>query len=191
MNTERQKREALRDLDKCNGRVTAAMRKLGYPSRQCFYQWINERGVAHVRKSGRPFSHHIEQTKDDAIHLLNSGMDAKDIANHPGVLNAAIVHNRARAAKRKAGRMDDGRIERRVVEHDESAYDGFGGDLGEKVRQLELENDILRGMVDVLKGASLGLLTNGEDDPGRAPEADDRPPLKRAHGFLEDIEGLL
>ena len=162
MYTEEQKKEALRVLDECNGRVTAAMRRLGYPSRQCFYQWINERDAAHVRKSGRPFSHYSEQTKDDAIRLLDRGMDAKEIANHLGVLNAAIVHNWARSAKRKADGMDDGKIERRSVEHDGRAYDGFDGDLEGKVRQLELENDILRGVVDVLKGASLGSLTNRE-----------------------------
>lgn len=162
MYTEEQKREALRVLDECNGRVTAAMRKLGYPSRQCFYQWINERDAAHVRKNGRPFSHYSEQTKDDAIRLLNSGMGAKDIADHLGVLNSAIVHNWARAAKRKADCMDNGRIERRSIECDGRAYDGFDGGLEEKVRQLELENDILRGVVDVSKGASLGSLTNRE-----------------------------
>ena len=162
MYTEEQKREALRVLDECNGRVTAAMRKLGYPSRQCFYQWINERDAAHVRKNGRPFSHYSEQTKDDAIRLLNSGMGAKDIADHLGVLNAAIVHNWARAAKRKADCMDNGRIERRSIECDGRAYDGFDDGLEEKVRQLELENDILRGVVDVSKGASLGSLTNRE-----------------------------
>ena len=162
MYTEEQKREALRVLDECNGRVTAATRKLGYPSRQCFYQWINERDAAHVRKNGRPFSHYSKQTKDDAIRLLNSGMGAKDIADHLGVLNSAIVHNWARAAKRKADCMDNGRIERRSIECDGRAYDGFDGGLEEKVRQLELENDILRGVVDVSKGASLGSLTNRE-----------------------------
>jgi transposase InsO family protein/transposase-like protein len=162
MYTEGQKREALRVLDECGGRVTAAMRQLGYPSRQCFYQWINQRDAAHVRTNGRPFSHYSEQTKDDAIRLLDSGMDAKDIADHLGVLNAAIVHNWARAAKRKADRMDDGEIEHRSIENEGRAYDGFDGDLEEKVRQLELENDILRGVVDALKGASLGSLTNRE-----------------------------
>ena len=156
MYTEEQKREALRVLDECNGRVTAAMRKLGYPSRQCFYQWINERDAAHVRKNGRPFSHYSEQTKDDAIRLLNSGMGAKDIADHLGVLNSAIVHNWARAAKRKADCMDNGRIERRSIECDGRAYDGFDGGLEEKVRQLELENDILRGVVAFQKARASG-----------------------------------
>jgi hypothetical protein len=52
MYTEEQKKEALRVLDECNGRVTAAMRRLGYPSRQCFYQWINERDAGSVPNVG-------------------------------------------------------------------------------------------------------------------------------------------
>ena len=162
MYTEEQKREALRVLDECNGRVTAAMRKPGYPSRQCFCQWINEGDAAHVRKNGRPFSRYGEQTKDDAIRLLDSGMGAKDIADHLGVPNAAMVRNWTRAAKGEAGRMDNGRTERRSIECGGRAYDGFDGGLEEKVRQLELENDILRGVVGVLKGASLGSPTNRE-----------------------------
>ena len=58
--------------------------------------------------------------------------------------------------------MDNGRTERRSIECDGRAYDGFDGGLEEKVRQLELESDILRGVVGVLKGASLGSPTNRE-----------------------------
>ena len=50
----------------------------------------------------------------------------------------------------------------RLPRGDEPAYSGFDGDMDERVRQLELENDILRGLVEVLKGASLDRLTNRE-----------------------------
>lgn len=49
MHTEGQKREALLVLDECDGRATAAMGRLGCPSRQCLCQWVNERDAAHVR----------------------------------------------------------------------------------------------------------------------------------------------
>lgn len=42
------------------------------------------------------------------------------------------------------------------------AYDGFEGTLEEKLHQLELENDILRGMVEVLKCGSLSQASNRE-----------------------------
>ncbi len=121
----------------------------GISLRQCFHQWINERGAARDRKNGRPFSRHSEQTRDDAVRLPGSGMDAKEVADRLGVLNAAIVHNWARAAKRKSDRMDDGRMGRRSVERDGRAYGGLDGGPEEKARRLEFENDILCGVVDV------------------------------------------
>lgn len=45
----------------------------------------------------------------------------------------------------------------RTPEGDEPAYAGFEGGLEERIRQLELENDILRGAVDLLKAGSPGL----------------------------------
>lgn len=53
-------------------------------------------------------------------------------------------------------------VDMRLPEGDEAPESGFGGTPEEQVRQLRLENDILRGMVEVLKGASLGHLTNRE-----------------------------
>ena len=53
-------------------------------------------------------------------------------------------------------------VDERLPQGGKPAYSGFDGDRDEKIRQLELENDILRGLVEVLKGASLGQLTNRE-----------------------------
>lgn len=50
----------------------------------------------------------------------------------------------------------------RTPEGDEPAYAGFEGGLEERIRQLELENDILRGAVDLLKAGSLGSMSNME-----------------------------
>ena len=53
-------------------------------------------------------------------------------------------------------------VDARLPEGDEPPESGFEGTPEEQIRQLRLENDILRGMVEVLKGASLGRLTNRE-----------------------------
>ena len=45
---------------------------------------------------------------------------------------------------------------------DEPAWSGFDGSPEDRIRQLELENDILRGVVEVLKAARPRALTNGE-----------------------------
>lgn len=50
----------------------------------------------------------------------------------------------------------------RLPQGDEAPESGFEGTPEERIRQLRLENDILRGMVEALKGADLGHLTNRE-----------------------------
>lgn len=110
MYTEERKREALRVLDERNGRVTAAMGRPGCPSRQCFCQWVNERDAARVRENDRPFPHCSEQTRDDAIRLLDSGTGAEDIADRLGALNTATVHDRAGAAQDAALRFWPARL---------------------------------------------------------------------------------
>ena len=72
------------------------------------------------------------------------------------------------------------------------AYDGFEGSLEERVRQLELENDILRAAAKVLKAES----PQRDDEQGEGPghkraAGDDGEKLERARRFLEDIEELL
>ena len=34
-------------VEECGGSVTRAMRKLGYPTRQTLYQWLNQRDASH------------------------------------------------------------------------------------------------------------------------------------------------
>lgn len=53
-------------------------------------------------------------------------------------------------------------VDARLPQGDEAPESGFEGTPEEQIRQLRLENDILRGMVEVLKGASLGQLSNRE-----------------------------
>ena len=54
--TDEQKSMAVDMVDECGGSVTRAMRKLGYPTRQTLYHWLNRRDASHERKAGRPWS---------------------------------------------------------------------------------------------------------------------------------------
>lgn len=54
--TKEQREHALEVLRQCDGRVTQAITRLGYPSRQTMYQWIRGETAATVRTAGRPFS---------------------------------------------------------------------------------------------------------------------------------------
>lgn len=44
--TEEQKCRAVETVEECGGSVTRAMRKLGYPTRQTLYQWLNQRDAS-------------------------------------------------------------------------------------------------------------------------------------------------
>lgn len=97
--TDEQKRMAVDMVDECGGSVTRAMRKLGYPTRQTLYHWLNRRDASHERRAGRPWSHYDPALKAQAVALVRSGMAGKDVAEMLGVSSAAVVYNWVRAAE--------------------------------------------------------------------------------------------
>ena len=94
--TEEQKRRAVDMVEECGGSVTRAMRRLGYPTRQTLYQWLNQRDASHERRSGRPWSHYDPALKAQAVAFVRLGMAGKDVAEMLGVSSAAVVYNWAR-----------------------------------------------------------------------------------------------
>lgn len=160
MFSEEEKARALEALDECDGCITWAIRKLGYPTGTTMCNWIAERDAGKPPRKRRKWSKRPESVRADALALAAAGIEPAEAAARLGVHNAAIVHNWVRSGKRRATFVDKDNVH--PVEGDGHAYDGFDGSAGEKARQLELENDILRGVVEVLKGASLGSLTNRE-----------------------------
>ena len=104
------------------------------------------------------------------IELYSRGNSTRDIAALPGMPSQTTVSRMLKSCpegrailrpKEHKKRMADKSILPKV-EGGGHAYDGFEGTLEERVHQLELENDILRGMVEVLKGVSLGQASNRE-----------------------------
>lgn len=160
--TDEQKRRAVDMVEECGGSVTRAMRKLGYPTRQTLYQWLNQRDASHERKSGRPWSHYDPALKEQAVAFVRSGMAGKDVAEMLGVSSAAVVYNWARAAGNPSPAAADRSPIEPMGDSDDRAYDGFEGSPEERVRKLELENDILRAAAKVLKAESPSPMTNRE-----------------------------
>lgn len=142
--TEEQKRRAVDMVEECGGSVTRAMRKLGYLSRQTLYQWLNRRDASHERRAGRPWSHYDPALKAQAVAFVRSGMAGKDVAEMLGVSSAAVVYNWVRATEDPSPAAADRSPIEPMRDSDGRAYDGFEGSPEERVRQLELENDILR-----------------------------------------------
>lgn len=160
--TPEQRKRALEVLEECGGRVTPAIRKLGYPPRQTMHAWIRESDAAHAGTAGRPFVHYDPETRAEAVRPVQGGTDGKDVARALGVLNAATVYNRAGPAEGEGPSMP---AKPAVPEGGERAWSGFEGTPEERMRQPGPEDDILRGVVEALKAASLDALTNREKAP--------------------------
>lgn len=158
--TEEQKEAALKALEECGGSVTRVIRRLGYPSRQALCQWINQADASHVRTAGRPWSRYDPALKREAVRLAAEGVAGEDVADALGASSAAVVYNWARKGASASGKADAVPIA--PVDDDAHAYDGFAGCEADRIRQLELENDILREVVARLKGGGLGEMTNRE-----------------------------
>lgn len=133
--TDEQKRKAVEMLDECGGSVTRAMRKLGYPSRHTPYQWLNERDASHERKAGRPWSYYDPALKVQAVAFVRSGMAGKDVAEMLGVSSAAVFYNWVRAAENPSRVAADGSPIVPMGDSEDRAFDGFEGDLEERVRR--------------------------------------------------------
>ena len=160
--TEEQKRRAVDMVEECGGSVTRAMRRLGYPTRQTLYQWLNRRDASHERRPGRPWSHYDPALKAQAVAFVRSGMAGKDVAEMLGVSSAALVYSWARAAEGPSPAAADRSPIEPMGDSEDRAYDGFEGSLEERVRQLELENDILRAAAKALKAESPSAMTDRE-----------------------------
>lgn len=94
------------------------------------------------------------------MRLVSEGMDGGGAAPALGVSGAAAVYNRARSgetAKERGGTVPIG-----PTDDGSRAYGGFDGDGSGRMRQLELENDILREAPTRLKGCGFGRMSDLE-----------------------------
>lgn len=159
MFTDEDRKRALEALAANGGRVTKTPGELGHPSRQTLYRWIEDGRAAVRRTNGRPFSHYSQDAREEAMALMQRGWTPREIAESLGLANSAVAYNRTRSKKGKVTELaadsarpsDEGR-----------AWSGFEGSEEERIAQLELENDILRGVAGALKAERLGALTNRE-----------------------------
>ncbi len=156
--TDDQRKMALEMLAGC-GSVTETVRSLGYPSRTVLYHWIKNDDAAGRRVEGKIFSHYSPGIREEAIRLVEEGLSNSETASRLGISSPTVVYHWVKTARR--GRRPMPKRPTPVIGAG-SASDGFDGDEAERIRQLELENDILRGVVDLLKAGSLEELTNRE-----------------------------
>jgi transposase InsO family protein len=108
--------------------------------------------------------------KKQAFELYSQGKSYREIAKYPDMPSKSTVwrwitdheYDRQHANNRKERPQLSKKTTPVPIEGEGRAFDGFEGTLEEKIYQLELENDILRGLVELLKVPSPSQLNNRE-----------------------------
>lgn len=140
------------------GDVGKTARMSGVPGRT-LRRWAAAAAKPRQRSRGAKFEPYGDEVRGKAMEVARGGASCREIAEALGIGSPDVVRYWLKGGGTKEARMG-GRA--RTPEGDEPAYAGFEGGLEERIRQLELENDILRGAVDLLKAGSLGSMSNME-----------------------------
>ena len=144
---------------------------LGYPTRQCLERWL----AMDPRYAGRMAKPIIPlETRRKAIELVLGGMQQKQAAKQLGV-SVGAVHNWGRAYRRggmaalQPRNQNAAQGGKSASVRPRGGADAGGGDdvvaLRRSVEELELENALMREVVEVVKkdpGADLRRLSNRE-----------------------------
>lgn len=157
MYSQESKDKAL-DMLRLTGDVGKAARMSGVPGRT-----LRRRAAAAAnprrRSRGAKFEPYGDEVRGKAMGMARGGASCREIAEALGIGSPDVVRYWLKGGGTKEARMG-GRARR--PEGDEPAYAGFEGSPEERIRRLELENDILRGAVDLLKAGSLDAMSNME-----------------------------
>ena len=140
------------------GDVEKTARMSGVPGRT-LRRWAAAAANPRRRSRGAKFEPYGDEVRGKAMEMARGGASCREIAEALGIGSPDVVRYWLKGGGTKEARMG-GRARR--PEGDEPAYSGFEGSPEERIRQLELENDILRGAVDLLKAGSLDAMSNME-----------------------------
>ena len=157
MYSQDSKDEALRML-RLTGDVEKTARMSGVPGRT-LRRWAAAAAKPRQRSRGAKFEPYGDEVRGKAMEMARGGASCREIAEALGIGSPDVVRCWMKGGGTKEARMS-GRS--RKPEGDEPAYAGFEGSPEERIRQLELENDILRGAIDLLKAGSLDAMSNME-----------------------------
>ena len=147
---------------------------LGYPTRQCLERWLamDSRYAGHMAKPIIPL-----ETRRRAVELVLGGMQQKQAAKQLGV-SVGAVHGWVRAYRKggmaalqpKNRNSAQGNKPADSRRRPSAADDDDAEALRRRVEELELENALMREVVEVVKkdpGADLRRLSNREKMPLR------------------------
>ena len=140
------------------GDVEKTARMSGVPGRT-LRRWAAAAAKPRQRSRGAKFEPYGDEVRGKAMGMARGGASCREIAEALSIGSPDVVRYWLKGGGTKEARMG-GRSRR--PEGDEPAYAGFEGSPEERIRQLELENDILRGAIDLLKAGSLDAMSNME-----------------------------
>ena len=182
--TEEEKKKALQLYDE-TGSIAKVIHKLGYPSRQNMYTWIKNRDIEKKRKkydatdSPGHRRHPSLEIKLEILHrCFEEGEDIKSISEKYGYSRTSIYSWRklylsggAAAIMNKKKDLPRGTL---IVNEDADKGSDNNIELAAKIRDLELENDILRQTIEILKKRSghrsVKTEKRREDNDNRCPK---------------------
>lgn len=159
-----EKREAALELYDRLGSVRAVVAELGYPSVRCLYGWIARRdGAGRARPRAVRCS---VQEKAAAARRVLSGERCADVAADVGVSAATVLNWRRAYVEEGVGALMTGDDVRRPGPRaDAGSLPDDAGELKRMVLELQLENDLMRQVVELLKkdpGVDPARLSNRE-----------------------------
>ena len=122
-------------------------------------RWAADAAAPQRRTCGAKFKPYGDEVRGKAMEMARKGASCRGVAEALGIGSPDVVRYWLKGGGTKGARTGG---QARTPEDDEPAYAGFEGGLEERIRQLEPENDILRGAVDLLKAGGLGSMSNME-----------------------------
>lgn len=157
--TEQEKQQALALYDE-TGSIAKVIHQLGYPTRQNMYTWIKNRNIE-KKKTTVDYSDKPEHRRHPSLELklsiihrcFEEGEDIKSVSEETGYSRASIylwrkkyIAGGAAALANEKKHLPRGKIVPNTTDHDSNQ-----NDLVSKIKELEMENDILKETIKILK----------------------------------------
>lgn len=150
---------ALKIYHQC-GSATTTIRVLGYPTRRALYTWISNEGAA--RHERRPLKHvnttehprnPSAEVKMDAIHrCFELGESIKSVSEDIGYTRASIYSWRKKYLHGgSAALMNDKNVKPNTLTEGSVASAPELGQLQDQIRDMQMEIDLLKETINVLK----------------------------------------
>ena len=158
--TEQEKQQALALYDE-TGSIAKVINTLGYPTRQNMYTWIKNRNIEKKIKASVDYSDKPEHRRHPSLELklsiihrcFEEGEDIKSVSQDSGYSRTSIYLWRRKYVAGGAAALTSEKkhLPRGKIVTDTSDHDPDQNDPVSKIKELEIENDILKETIKILK----------------------------------------